>query len=270
MYRFYVVLMLICFISSCKNDTTADKKIADKIDSGLHIINNIKQDIGKYPDSLPLKVQLIDMLDSMKHYDDAIAHIDCLIIKDRFNNNLWLRKGQLLREKGDTIKAIDAFNHSISIYPSPDVLLELANLYAEKKNPKVLEICDNLKKMGLGQTNDSYASFFQGIYFARIHNILKAQQYFDLAINDNYTFADPYLEKGYLFYDAKQYDEALKIFQKLSVINNTNANAYYWIAKTEEALKNKEEALINYQKAYGLDKTNVEAKASMERLSVSK
>ena len=267
MFRFCFGLMAICFISSCKNDTGSKDKNIDTIDSGLHIVDNIKQTINKYPDSLSLKVHLIDMLDSLKHYDDAIVHIDCLIIKDRFNSNLWLRKGQLLREKGDTIKAIDAFNHSISVYPSPDVLLELANLYAEKKNPRVLVICDNLKKMGLGQTNDSYASFFQGVYYSRTHNMLKAQQLFDQAINDNYTFADPYLEKGYLFYDAKQYDEALKIFQKLSVINNTNANAYYWIAKTEEAKNNIAEALISYQKAYGLDKTMLEAKTSMERLS---
>ena len=266
MYKFSLFIIILFLAASCKNnqDTVNNN---NKTDSTVHIINGMKDAINKYPDSLPLKAQLIDLLDSMKKYDDAIMHIDCLINKDRFNNNLWLRKGQLLREKGDTIKAIDAFNHSVSIYPSPDVLLELANLYAEKKNPKTLEICENLKKMALGQTNDSYASFFQGVYYARTHNKEKALQYFDLAINDNYTFADPYLEKGYLYFDAKQYKEALLIFTKLSIINNTNANAYYWIAKTEEGMNNKEEALINYQKAYGLDKSIVEAKAAMDRLS---
>ena len=121
--------------------------------------------------------------------------------------------------------------------------------------------------MGLGQTNDSYASFFQGVFYARTHQREKAQQYFDMAINDNYTFPDAYLEKGYLFYEIKKYDDALKIFTKLSVISNANANAYYWIAKCEEAKNNNEEALINYQKAYGLDKSIAEAKAAMDRLS---
>ncbi len=264
MYKFSLILITSFFLFSCKNDTNSIKK---SVDSGLHKVNEMQQVITKFPDSLPLKVQLIDILDSMKQFDEAVKNIDCLIIKDRFNNNLWLRKGQILREKGDTIKAIDAFNHSVSIYPAPEVLLELANLYAEKKDARVLIICENLKKMGLGQTNDSYASFFEGVYYARTHQRDKAQQYFDMAINDNYTFPDAYLEKGYLFFDSKQYSEALKIFTKLSVISTANANAYYWIAKCQETLNNKEEALINYQKAYGLDKSIVEAKSAMERLS---
>ena len=267
MKSFSILLLVSFLLFSCKNDSKNNRNNDAKVDSSLHIVNQIEQTIAKFPDSLPLKVQLIDLLDSIKHYDDAVRNIDCLIIKDRFNNNLWLRKGQILREKGDTIKAIDAFNHSVSIYPSPDVLLELANLYAEKRDPKALVICENLKKMGLGQTNDSYASFFQGVFYARTHQREKAQQYFDMAINDNYTFPDAYLEKGYLFYEIKKYDDALKIFTKLSVISNANANAYYWIAKCEEAKNNNEEALINYQKAYGLDKSIAEAKAAMDRLS---
>jgi len=267
MYRFSLLILTCICLFSCKNGAESNKDSKNKPDSGQHMVNEMTHVITQYPDSMPLKVQLIDLLDSMKKYDDAVKNIDCLIIKDRFNNNLWLRKGQILREKGDTVKAIDAFNHSVSIYPSPDVLLELANLYAEKRDPKALAICDNLKKMGLGQTNDSYASFFQGVYFARTHQREKAQQYFDMAINDNYTFPDAYLEKGFLFYEINKYDDALKIFTKLSMISNANANAYYWIAKCEEAKNNKEEALINYQKAYGLDKSIIEAKAAMIRLS---
>ena len=267
MARFYLIgLITIIFLSSCNNNSS-EKKAEIQVDSTLKAVADMKKIVNQFPDSVPLKVQFIDALDSMKQYKEAIAQIDCLIIKDRFNNNLWLRKGQILREKGDTLQAIDALNHSAAIYPSPDILLELANLFAEKKNPKALEICENIKKMSLGQTTDSYASFFEGVYYARIHQRDKAQQFFDLAISDNYTFPDAYLEKGYLYFDNKQYKEALVIFQKLSDINNANANAYYWQAKCFEAMNNKEDALTSYQKAYGLDKSIIEAKAAMDRLS---
>jgi len=263
---FLVGLTFIFILASCNNNSTTQKGETQVVDSVKKEVEDMKKEVNKFPDSIPLKVQFIDALDSMKQYKEAIAQIDCLIIKDRFNNNLWLRKGQILREKGDTLQAIDALNHSAAIYPSPDILLELANLYAEKKNPKVLEICENIKKMSLGQTTDSYASFFQGVYYARTKQRDKAQQYFDLAIGDNYTFPDAYLEKGYLYYDNKQYKQALAIFQKLNDINNANANGYYWQAKCFEVMKNKEEALTNYQKAYGLDKSMTEAKAAMDRL----
>ena len=77
---------------------------------------------------------------------------------------------------------------------------------------------------------------------------------------------EAYLEKGFIYYDAKQYAAALKIFKMAANINNTYADAYYWMAKTQEALQQKDEALKNYQAALLLDKSLKEARDGMNRL----
>ncbi|RYY94496.1 MAG: tetratricopeptide repeat protein, partial [Chitinophagaceae bacterium] len=67
-------------------------------------------------------------------------------------------------------------------------------------------------------------------------------------------------------YAQKKYDAALRAFQLAISITPSFADAHYWAGKCLEALGNKPEAKLNYQRAYGLDKTNTEAKAAAERL----
>ena len=120
--------------------------------------------------------------------------------------------------------------------------------------------------MGQGRETDANCRFIAAIYFARIGNSEKAIEGFDKAIADNYTLTDAYLEKGFIYYDKKEYNGALKIFQTARKVSSTNADVYYWIAKCNEAMGNKEEALINYQRASGLDRNLKEAKAGVERM----
>jgi tetratricopeptide (TPR) repeat protein len=69
-----------------------------------------------------------------------------------------------------------------------------------------------------------------------------------------------------LFFNAKNYKEALETFQLAAKVSPTYAEAYYWMAKTNEAMGNKAEAKSDYQRAYGLDKTLTEAKQAADRL----
>ncbi|MDP9230026.1 MAG: tetratricopeptide repeat protein, partial [Bacteroidota bacterium] len=87
-----------------------------------------------------------------------------------------------------------------------------------------------------------------------------------LAIQHDYNFLDAHLDKGTIFYDEKKYNEALKTFQLVATISPTNADAYFWMAKCQEALNQKEEAKLNYQRAYGLDKSLTEAKEAADKL----
>jgi tetratricopeptide (TPR) repeat protein len=75
------------------------------------------------------------------------------------------------------------------------------------------------------------------------------------------------MEKGSLFFNAKNYKEALETFELAASVSPTFAEAYYWIGKTKEALGNKDEAKLDYLRAYGLDKTMTEAKEAADRLS---
>ena len=97
-------------------------------------------------------------------------------------------------------------------------------------------------------------------------NASEAIKNFDEAIRRDYYFLDAYMDKGQTLYDQKNYKAALSVFNLAATITPTYADAYFWMGKTKEALGNKAEAKLDYQRAYGLDKTMTEAKESAEKL----
>ena len=74
------------------------------------------------------------------------------------------------------------------------------------------------------------------------------------------------MDKGQTYYDQKKYPDALKTFQLTTTVFPSESLPYFWLGKTQQALGNKNEARLNYQRAYGLDKTFTEAKDSADRL----
>ena len=112
----------------------------------------------------------------------------------------------------------------------------------------------------------SEAAFIKGVYFNQVKRYADARKWLDTAIVINYTFSEAYMEKGYSLFDEQKYDEAYKTFNRLAEINTKYADAWYWMAKCQEALGKPQEAINNYQQAYALDKNITEALNAAERL----
>jgi tetratricopeptide (TPR) repeat protein len=171
-----------------------------------------------------------------------------------------------LENAEDTAGAIDAYKHAIEIYPDANALLSLANLYAEQKNINAIELCNQVFDLKLGRETDANCSFIEGVYYARTGQTEKALTMFNQSINLNFTLMEAYMEKGFIYFDRKDYNSALQIFQLASKVNNTYADAYYWQAKCYEAMQNKNEAIKNYQTSLTLDPTIHEAVTAINRL----
>jgi tetratricopeptide (TPR) repeat protein len=75
-----------------------------------------------------------------------------------------------------------------------------------------------------------------------------------------------YMEKGFIYFDKKDYTHALQIYQLASQVNNTYADAYYWQAKCYEAMQKKNEAIKNNQTSLTLDPSLHEAATALNRL----
>jgi tetratricopeptide (TPR) repeat protein len=263
MKNFIFILIVALFIVSCHGN---DIKPAINNPEQEKMVEKLSAEVKQNPDSAGLRMRLINSLDSLRQYKQAIAQTDSLIKKDSLNNALWFTKGQLQEDNKDTAEAIRSYERAIRIYPSVEAQLNLANLFAESKNPKALLVCQNVRRLGLGRETDASCSFIEGVYYARSGDKKQALQYFDKAINDNYTLMEAYMEKGFIYYDSKNYQQALKVFETALTVNNTYADAYYWKAKCYEAINNKEEAVVNYKRALGLDKNIKEAADAIKRL----
>jgi len=258
------VFILLAFVVSCgQNDETTKQATNEQI----QIIYNLKQQLKQKPDSASLRMQLVNALDSLAMYKEAIAQTDSLIKRDSLNNGLWFTKAQLLESNKDTAEAIKSYERALRIYPSVEAQLSLANLLAETKNARSLLICRNISQMGLGRETDASCNFIAGVYYARSGNKQQALNLFDKAIANNYTLMEAYMEKGFIYYESKQYANALKVFETAITVNKLYPDAYYWKAKCYETIGNKEEALVNYKRSLGLDKNLKEAAEAVKRLS---
>jgi tetratricopeptide (TPR) repeat protein len=213
-----------------------------------------------------LHLSLARSYNAQNKTDDALKICDEILQQNPEQVDVMKMKAELLESKGNKNEAISVLEKAYSITPF-DIKLndDLALKYAESKNPKVISLCDSLiKKDSLHLHAEPY--YYKGIYYSNINDKAKALAMFNEAIQHDYYFLDAYIEKGAIFYEQKKYIEALKVFQLVNTISATFADAYYWIAKCQQALGQKEEALLNYQRAYGLDKTFREAKDSADKL----
>lgn len=251
-------------VLSCKEKAAEDKPVANPVH--VQLVADLNKQVRQYPDSPQVRLRLVDALDSLGNYRDALVQLDTMLMRDSINNGLWFRKGLLYESLQDTMSAIRSYETALNIYPSIDAQLSLANLLAEKKDKRCLAITENLKRMGVDRETTAHCYFIAGVYYARINDAAKALASFDQCINNNYTYMEAYMEKGFVLYDAKKYKEAEQVFDRAITVNNLYADAYYWKAKTLEAIGNKQDAVINYQRSLGLDKTLKEAREALKRL----
>ena len=166
----------------------------------------------------------------------------------------------------DTSGAIAAMEKSFSILPVNYSGLALANLYITRKNPRALEICNILlsKDSGAIQTEPLY---MKGVYYSEMKENEKALEQFEACILRDWKMTDAYIEKGIILFEEKKIEGALKVFKMAATVSNTNADAYYWMGRCYESTGNTEEAAVNYERAYALDRSFAEAKEALKRIN---
>lgn len=266
-----MITLPVLFFVSCndqkdKQSTSKESKEAPVIIPAY--IQELNRKVEAYPDSAGLRLQYVYALDSIADFKTAFAQLDTLLKKDTSNYGLWYAKGQVYEDARDTATAIASYIKAAKIYPSPDAQLALANLYAEQKNNRALLICGRVKALGLGREYDANCSFIAGVYNARTGNRQEAIQLFDDCIANDYTHMPAYIEKGMVYFDHQQYEEALKVFQFASTVNNLYADSYYYIARCYEMMGKKDSAVLKFQQAQSLDKNSQETKDALKRLGV--
>jgi tetratricopeptide (TPR) repeat protein len=233
-----------------------------KPDSAIAFINEA---IKYVPNSLLLRLTLAHAFESMGNWEAASSTCDEILSRNPNQVDVLKLKADLLDKTGKGKESITVLENAYHITPY-DIELNyiLALKYAEAKNSRVLQLCDSLIKI---DSLDAHAEpyYYKGIYYANTGEKNQALYQFNEAIRHDYYFLDAYIEKGSLLLDAKKYAEAISDLQLVLTISPKYADGYYWLAKCYEAMGNKPEANINYQKALGLDNTLKEAKEGIDR-----
>jgi tetratricopeptide (TPR) repeat protein len=231
----------------------------------MPLLKSMRNQLQQFPDSTGIRLQYAFALDSVKMYKEALIQMDTLTKSDTSNYGLFFAQGQIAEDAGDTILALKSYAHAAHLYESADVLLALANLYAEMKNDRAVLLCSRVKVLGLGRDMDANCAFITGVYYARIHKGDEALKYFDECIANNYTYMEAYIEKGLVYFDEQQYQKALDVFQFASTVNNLYADAYYYMARCYEMMNKKDSAVLRFKQSLQLDPTMDEAREHLKK-----
>jgi tetratricopeptide (TPR) repeat protein len=235
----------------------------DKPDS---TVSFLQEALKFLPASIPLHLNLIQAYADQLKTDEALAICNNVLQQHPNEVEVLMMKSDLLEQKNDTSGSIKSLEQAYRFTPfNEDLCYNLAFKYAQIKNPRTLVLCDSLLRNDtINKKAEPY--YFKGVYYSNINDKTKALDFFNKAIQSDYTFLDAYMDKGKILYDQKKYNDAGKLFQLALKVSATYADGYYWLGKCQEALGQKDEARLNYQRAYGLDKSLIEAKDAAETL----
>ncbi|MFZ9661932.1 MAG: hypothetical protein ACO29O_08645 [Chitinophagaceae bacterium] len=180
---------------------------------------------------------------------DSISFIKKQLDADSLNPKTWEQYYHILINSGDTTAARNAIEHYTELVPE-DVngWIELGFIMASQKDSQVLSLTDTLRSHGNDVTK-SKAFYIAGIYHSNVAQWDQAIKDYDAAILLNYSFIDPYIDKGILQYDKHQFNEAMKTFQLAFTLEKNQPDLYYWISKTFEA-QGEKNAAIDWMKKY--------------------
>ena len=256
-----VGVVIFIMLISC-NDNSKDKA---QPSLPVNSKESLKMAITKYPDSLLLVQNLIEVYSDEGSYDSALALTNAQIKKDSNNAYLWNMKATLHFENNDTVNAINALEHAVDIYPLPQYLVALGTIYAEVKNPKALIIANGLLKANRVKSGAD-AMFLKGLYYSYTNDKPKAINYFDSSLSMDFTYMFSYREKAIALYDLGKYKEALEVLKRAVTVQNNFDEGYYWMGRCYEKLDSTDNAIQNFQMALVYDKNFIEARTALDSL----
>ncbi len=233
------------------------------IDSAIYFLETALQEKPNY---LALQVALAKAYFEKNNFEKALALCNNILAQYPSQLDALLLKADVLTAQQNNGEATTVLEQAYLLAPfDAELAHQLAFKWAEEKNEKVLALSDSLLKADVKGTH-AEPFLFKGIYYYNIKNNAAALKAFNDAIIKDYAFLDAHMYKGQLFYNEKKYAEAYKTFQLVTTITPTYADAYFWMAKCQEVVGNTKDALLNYQRAYELDKSLEEAKEAAQRL----
>ena len=225
----------------------------------------LQQATQKLPNSIALQIGLARGYQKKGEENKAIAITNEIIEQYPNQVDALTLKSEILNNQNDKSGSLAYLERAYSLAPSdPSLAYDLAYEYAEMKNAKVLFLTDSLIKARAPEFEKAY--YIKGFYLSNIGSSGEAIKNYDEAIRTNYNFLDAYRDKGQLLLDQKKYEAALKTFQLALKVAPASADFYFLEGKALQAMGNKEEAKLNYQRAYGLDKSMTEAKEAADKL----
>src|SRR5688572_5940563 len=159
--------VLITIVFACNNNSSNSTQQTQ--DSLQRLAQSYRDSLKIHPTDTLLKYNLVLTLQEAGRYKEAVNVLDSMniIMGDSTQMKVYLnylyKRTELLVLAGDTANAIKTLEFFVIPGELTEAGLQLANLYAETKNPKTISICDSMIKNDEGK-RDPTPDYLKGVY----------------------------------------------------------------------------------------------------------
>jgi tetratricopeptide (TPR) repeat protein len=267
------------------DEAIADMKAAIGMDSTnidyLHLLGDIYMDYYKskealdimyravalYPDRIPTLLKLSEFQLILKRNRQSLKTVDNILKIDPQHPEAFFMLGMNLKETGDTVKAINAFQTAVE--NDPDLLdgwLILGKLYDQLDNPLAPRFFDNVLRI---DSMNMEASLGKATHYHRRGDLEEALKVYAEIIEKDPQFADAHYNTGLVYLEQEKLDKALKSFNIAIEVDPTYSRAYYYKGLILESQGDKAGARDNYKQALNIDPRYQYAREALNRVGES-
>jgi tetratricopeptide (TPR) repeat protein len=264
------------------DEAIRDMKTAIGLDSTnidyLHLLGDVYLDYFKskealdimyraaelYPRRIPTLLKLSEFQLILKRNRQSMKTIDNILKIDPQNPEAFFMLGMNLKETGDTVKAINAFQTAVE--NNPDLIdgwLMLGNLYDRLDNPLATRFFENALRV---DSTNMEAWLGKATHLHRRGDLDEALEVYKEIIRKNPQFADAYYNIGLVYLEQEALDKAYQNFNIATEIAPTYAQAYYYKGLIREARGDKQAARENYKQALNIDPAYQYAREALNRV----
>jgi tetratricopeptide (TPR) repeat protein len=219
----------------------------------------------KFPNNLHTLLKLSEFQYLLKKYQDSYKTIDQILQKDPLNSEAYFMMGLNLKEQGDTIRAINAFQSSVENNPdNVDAWLILGQLYENLGDKIALRYFDNAVRVDSSSMKALHA---KAVY---LHNQGQSQEALDIyrEINiKNPSYEDAYYNAGIIYLELDSLDKAYLQFDMLVKTSPIYIMGYYQRGLTSELMGNVAQAKADYEQTLKFAPEYEPAKEGLQRLN---
>jgi tetratricopeptide (TPR) repeat protein len=199
----------------------------------------------KFPENVDALLKLAEIYYIVKQYQKGIDYVNkALKINERLAKAYYL-KGSIYRESGDTARAVSSLETAIEQDTKfENAYIDIALIYAARKNPIALEYYNNALKINPYNDNTIYA---RAKLLQDIGKIDEAIIEYKSILTKNKNCENCYYNLGAIYLEIKKDNKiALENFTNAIALNPNSAQAYFARGYTYSKLKDKASAKADY------------------------
>ncbi len=199
----------------------------------------------KFPENVDALLKLAEIYYIVKQYQKGIDYVNkALKINERLAKAYYL-KGSIYRESGDTARAVSSLETAIEQDTKfENAYIDIALMYAARKNPIALEYYNNALKINPYNDNTIYA---RAKLLQDIGKIDEAIIEYKSILTKNKNCENCYYNLGAIYLEIKKDNKiALENFTNAIALNPNSAQAYFARGYTYSKLKDKASAKADY------------------------